>query len=98
MNNEQRHALATLSFNLVPVPDDVWHQPDSHVPELHKSVVDSIFDGVSMARYDLNGRPLGVVVQGPAGSGKTHMLSMVRQRTQQDETGYFFLVSLFSGS
>jgi hypothetical protein len=98
MNNVERHALSTLNFNLVPVPDDVWRESKTHVPELHKPVVDSIFDGVSMARYNPSGSPLGVVVQGPAGSGKTHMLGMVRQRTQQDETGYFFLVSLFSGT
>jgi hypothetical protein len=98
LTDTERHALSTLNFNLVPVPEDVWRPSENHVPELHKVVVDSIFDGVSMARNNPNGSPQGVVVQGPAGSGKTHMLGMVRERTQGDETGYFFLVSLFSGT
>ena len=86
MNEVERRALSTLTFNLVPVPDDVWRAPANHVPELHKPVVDSIFEGVSMARYEPGGTPRGVIVQGPAGSGKTHMLGMVRERTQRDET------------
>ncbi len=39
------------------------------------------------------GSPIGVALQGPPGSGKTHMLGWVRQHTQQ-LGGYFFLVSL----
>lgn len=97
MNPAERRALASLTFNLAPVPDDVWKPSPYHVPELHQDVVASIFDGVDLARSSTDGCPLGVVVEGPSGVGKTHLLGMVRERTQ-DEGGYFFLVSLLSGA
>ena len=92
----ERRALAALKFNLAPTPDDVWRPSPYHVAELHKEVVESVFDGVNLARSSDDSSPLGVVIQGPAGAGKTHMLGMVRQRTQNDG-GYFFLVSLLNG-
>jgi hypothetical protein len=89
-------ALAELRFNSAPTPDDVWKPSPFHVPELHKGVVDGIFDGVATARGSDDSSPLGVVVRGRSGSGKTHMLGMVRERIHRD-TGYFFLVSLLHG-
>ncbi|MEV4098261.1 ATP-binding protein [Streptosporangium saharense] len=37
--------------------------------------------------------PIGLVLRGQRGSGKTHLLGWVRERIQQDG-GYFFLISL----
>jgi hypothetical protein len=96
LTDAQRRALTALKFDLAPTPDDVWRPSPFNVPDLHKDVVESIFDGVSQARAADDGCPLGVVMQGPAGSGKTHLLGMVRARTQHDG-GYFFLVSLLNG-
>jgi hypothetical protein len=97
LSDAERRALAALKFDLAPTPDDVWRPSPFNVADLHRDVVESIFDGVSQARAADDGCPLGVVMQGPAGSGKTHMLGMVRARTQNDG-GYFFLVSLLSGT
>lgn len=96
MTDKLLSALAELRFNSAPTPDDVWKPSPFHVPELHKSVVDGIFDGVATARGSDESSPLGVVVRGQSGSGKTHMLGMVRERIHRD-TGYFFLVSLLNG-
>jgi hypothetical protein len=41
--------------------------------------------------------PLGVAITGQQGSGKTHMLGVVRSEVQR-RGGYFFLVSLLQGS
>ena len=42
--------------------------------------------------------PLGVALQGRAGSGKTHLLGAVRETIQRaDGGGYFFLVSMING-
>ncbi len=89
-------ALVGLRFNSAPTPDDVWKPSPFHVEELHKTVVDGIFEGVGAARRSDDSSPLGVVVRGQSGSGKTHMLGMVRERIHR-ETGYFFLVSLLNG-
>jgi hypothetical protein len=96
MIDAERRALASLKFNLAPTPDDVWRPSPFHVADLHKEVVESVFDGVNLARSPDDSSPLGVVIQGPSGAGKTHMLGMVRQRTQNDG-GHFFLVSLLNG-
>ena len=41
--------------------------------------------------------PLGVVVRGPAGSGKTHLLGQIRERVQS-AGGYFFVVELLDAA
>jgi Helicase HerA, central domain len=97
VNQDERKALSSLRFNSAPTADDVWRQLPFNVPELHRDVVDRVFEGVDLARRSADdSSPLGVVIQGPSGAGKTHMLGMVRERTQR-EGGYFFLISLLDG-
>ena len=97
MNEAERKALSALRFNSAPTADDVWRASPYHVEELHREAVERVFEGVDSARSDRAGSsPLGVVIQGPSGAGKTHLLGMVRERIQRDG-GYFFLVSLLNG-
>jgi hypothetical protein len=96
MKEDERAALAALRFNYAPTPDDVWRPSPYHVDDLHQEAVETIFEGVEIARSGDDSSPLGVVIQGQAGSGKTHMLGLVRERIQRD-AGYFFLVSLLNG-
>jgi len=93
---DERAALEQLSFNPAPTPDDVWRPSPYNVPELHERVVREILTGVNKARRDETATPLGVAMQGRAGSGKTHLLGAVREQIQRDG-GYFFLVNLISG-
>ncbi|MEE3919210.1 hypothetical protein V2I01_15175 [Micromonospora sp. BRA006-A] len=48
---------------------------------------------VDEAAANPHGSPLGLVVQGQRGSGKTHLLGVIRQQVQERD-GYFFLVGL----
>ena len=97
MRQDEREALNSLKFNSAPTADDVWRPSPHHVGQLHREVVERVFDGVDLARRSAeDSSPLGVVIQGPSGAGKTHMLGMVRERTQR-EGGYFFLISLLDG-
>ncbi|HEV2638093.1 MAG TPA: DUF87 domain-containing protein [Actinocrinis sp.] len=97
MTPDERRALSTLRFNSAPTLDDVWRPAPCHVAELHRGVVERVFEGVDLARRSAQqSSPLGVVIQGPSGAGKTHMLGMVRERTQR-EGGYFFLIDLLDG-
>jgi hypothetical protein len=98
MRAEERAALEAAMANLVPAPtpDDVWRPPRFDVRELHERVVREVLTGVNKARRHDDSNPLGVAVQGRAGSGKTHLLGAVRD-TIQREGGYFFLVNLVNG-
>ncbi|MGC4808501.1 helicase HerA domain-containing protein [Micromonospora sp. DT233] len=96
IGDDERTALEALTFNPAVTPDDVWRPAPHDVPELHERVVAEILRGVARARTDDTSRPLGVAMQGRAGSGKTHLLGAVRERIQRDG-GYFFLVNMVSG-
>ncbi|GAB7047198.1 helicase HerA domain-containing protein [Catenuloplanes indicus] len=93
MTEEERAALQALSFDWARVPDDVWRPSRFHVDGLHPAVVQTVVEGIADADRSTDRSPIGVALQGPPGSGKTHLLGFVRQHTQQIG-GYFFLVSL----
>ena len=93
MNEDERKALAALRFDWAPVPDDVWRPSPFHVEGLHQGVVNDVLAGMADAKASKDGSPLGLVLKGRRGSGKTHLLGWVRQQ-MQDQGGYFFLVSL----
>ncbi|WP_229072257.1 ATP-binding protein [Actinoplanes sp. DH11] len=97
MTEEERAALAALRFNWAPVPDDVWRPLPFHVDGLHAAAVRDVLDGVADARASSGASPIGLVVQGQRGSGKTHLLGWTRQQVQ-DQEGYFFLVSLLDAA
>ncbi|WP_328609597.1 DUF87 domain-containing protein [Amycolatopsis sp. NBC_00345] len=91
----ERAALAALRFNWAAVPDDVWRPPSFHVDGLHPAVVQVVRDGLADAVASDGASPIGLVLEGQRGSGKTHLLGWLRQQVQT-RGGYFFLVSLLS--
>ncbi len=93
MDEEHRRALSALRFNWAPVPDDIWRPLPFHVEGLHVPALRDISDGYAEANSSRDASPVGLVVQGQRGSGKTHLLGWVRQQVQA-QGGYFFLVSL----
>ncbi|MEU8242057.1 DUF87 domain-containing protein [Actinoplanes missouriensis] len=97
MEEQERAALAALRFNWAPVPDDVWRPMPFHVDGLHPAVIRDVLDGVADARTSDGGSPIGLVIQGQRGSGKTHLLGWVRQQVQE-QGGYFFLAGLLDGA
>lgn len=96
MSEQQRKALATLRFNSAETPDDVWRTSPSHVDGLHDKAVNRIRAGIADARGSTGPSPIGLVLQGRKGVGKTHLLGSVRRMIQR-EGGYFFLVELTTG-
>ncbi|GAA3563478.1 DUF87 domain-containing protein [Nonomuraea rosea] len=85
--------LAALSFNYTEGADDVWRRSAYHVEGLHGASTKILLDGLSAAASGHDASPIGVVVQGQRGTGKTHLLGWVRERAQR-EGGYFVLVGL----
>jgi hypothetical protein len=97
MEESERRALTALRFNWAPTPDDVWRPSPYHVDGLHREVTRTVLESVAEARDSVESSPVGVVVIGQRGAGKTHLLGAVRERVQA-EGGYFFLVSVMEAS
>ncbi|ETK31500.1 ATP-binding protein [Microbispora sp. ATCC PTA-5024] len=93
MTTGARRALAALRFNYAQAAEDVWRPSPFHVESLHRHTARLILDGLIEAEESDGASPIGIVVQGQRGSGKTHLLGWVRQKAHEEDA-YFFLVSL----
>ncbi|MBF8185187.1 DUF87 domain-containing protein [Nonomuraea sp. K274] len=85
--------LAALTFNYTESADDVWRPSAYHVEGLHGPATNIVLDGLAEAASRPDASPVGVVVQGQRGTGKTHLLGWVRE-TAQRQGGYFVLAGL----
>ena len=90
MSNEELTALAGLTFDWTRALDDVWTDQRYHVDGLHAVTAALIGSGIRTVTAD-GARPLGIVIQGQRGVGKTHLLGWTREQVQ-DAGGFFFLV------
>jgi hypothetical protein len=90
MGTEELNALSALTFNWTRALDDVWADQRYHVEALHAETADLIRQGIGEAAPG-DARPLGIVIQGERGVGKTHLLGWTREQVQR-AGGYFFLV------
>ena len=88
--NEELTALAALTFDWTRALDDVWTDQRYHVDGLHAVTAALIGSGIRTIAAD-GARPLGIVIQGQRGVGKTHLLGWTREQVQRDG-GFFFLV------
>jgi hypothetical protein len=86
-------ALGAIKLDWVHGLEDVWHASPVHVEGIHVEPRRRILG--ALARADTR-KPLGLVVQGQAGAGKTHLLGWVCQQVQE-LGGYFFLIGPVSG-
>ncbi|SNQ46961.1 conserved hypothetical protein [Frankia canadensis] len=86
-------ALAAITLGWVHDLDDVWHTSPVHVDGVHTQQRTRI-----LAKLDQTTarNPIGVVIQGQAGTGKTHLLGWTRQQVVA-RGGYFFLLGAPSG-
>src|SRR4051812_3319970 len=97
MSEQQREALAELRFNFVEAPHHLWHTSPYHVDGLHPEVERVVLRGVRDAEHSDGPSPIGLVLQGQKGVGKTHLLGWVRREVQR-RGGYFFFVEVRSGA
>jgi len=89
--DEELDALAALSFNWTLNREDVWAPSPYHVEGLHPGAASQIRRGIVAADASNGSNPLGVVLVGQRGAGKTHLLGWAREQVRQ-LGGYFFLV------
>ena len=98
MDPREREALSSLRLSWAPAADDLWHSQGAlHVPGFNDKALDDVMAAFADAGREQQSSPLGVVVQGPAGSGKTHLLGQVRERVQAAD-GFFFVVELLDAT
>ena len=91
----RQQALTDVQFNSAVTPDDVWSPLAFHVTDLHANVAAAITNRLREANRGR--KPIGVVLEGGRGVGKTHMLRWARQEVQRD-AGHFFLVKFLEGT
>lgn len=97
MDPQQREALRGLRLNWAMTLDDIWHPEGSHIGGLHDDALADVLAAYGDAAANANSSPLGVVIRGQAGSGKTHLLGQVRERVQ-GAGGFFFVVQLLDAT
>ncbi|TCO55828.1 uncharacterized protein DUF87 [Actinocrispum wychmicini] len=93
---EHLAALATLRFDWADTPDHVWRDSPYHVDGLHRDALAAVDVGIGDAAASDGPSPIGLVLQGPKGVGKTHLLGLVRRQAHA-ANGYFFLDDLTAG-
>lgn len=86
-------ALDAIKLDWVHGLEDVWRDSPVHVDGVHVEPRRRIL--AALERLG-DGKPPGIVVQGQAGTGKTHLLGWVRQQVEK-RGGYFFLIGPVSG-
>ena len=96
MKDRRREALAAIRFNVAEAPDHIWGDSPYHVDGLHEEIEQTIRDSINDADWSTGPSPLGLVLQGQKGVGKSHLLGWVRREVQH-RNGYFFLIALNSG-
>ncbi|MEU4564983.1 hypothetical protein AB0F72_41950 [Actinoplanes sp. NPDC023936] len=96
MRDDERRALEAVSFDWAPTPSRVWQPPEAHVTGLNEPVYRLIKGAFRDAGRAEEQSPLGIVVEGEPGSGKTHLLSWTRKHVQE-QGGYFLLAGLTRG-
>jgi hypothetical protein len=92
MNEEERRALESLTFNWTSALEDVWRPARYHVEGLHAEAASLLRQGIEEATASTErANPLGLPLQGERGAGKTHLLGWAREQVQA-AGGYFFLL------
>ncbi|RCG30022.1 DUF87 domain-containing protein [Sphaerisporangium album] len=98
MNEIEERALRAITrvLDWAPTAEHAWNAPPFHVEGMHPRAERLILDGIEEASHASRTSPLGVVIQGEGGVGKTHLLGWVRGQIAQ-AGGYFFLVDFSAG-
>ena len=86
-------AFRSVDFNWTRDLQSVWFDPPFQVNDVHGAIVDEIMEDFVAKTNDPNSNPVGRVVLGPAGAGKTHLIGTLRRRVW-DANGWFVLLDI----
>ncbi len=91
--NNLLNAFRSVDFNWTRDLQSVWFDPPFQVNDVHRAVVDEIMEDFVAKTNDPNSNPVGRVILGPAGAGKTHLIGTLRRRVW-DANGWFVLLDI----
>jgi len=86
-------ALRLANFDWTRQLRSIWRDPPYHVPSLHHALLDDLVEYFARKTLDRDpvDEPLGRLIVGPAGYGKTHLIGELRRRIWAME-GWFVLL------
>jgi hypothetical protein len=97
IDESQRKALLELRrLDWAPTQEDVWSPLDIHIDALNGEAGAAILRAYGEALTSTGRSPLGLVLEGQHGAGKTHLLRWAREQVQRGG-GYFFLLGISDG-
>jgi hypothetical protein len=88
-------AFNRVDFEWVRQLKSVWQDPPYHIDAFHDDVAKTIVEDYKIKTRKLTDAPLGHVIVGGAGSGKTHLIGTLRRRVW--EAGGWFVLLDFAG-
>ena len=83
-------ALCSVDFNWTSPLESIWQTPAYHHPGLHQAAQNVILQALSQIGKRPDAKPLGQVIAGSPGAGKTQLLAHLRASAQ--EQGAFFIL------
>ena len=88
------NVLEAADFDWVKHIDKIWGDDTTDIADIHLDVRKDFAKTVEkLVRQEDEASPLGWVVNGPGGSGKTHLLGVFRRETL-DRGGFFIIVDM----
>jgi DNA helicase HerA-like ATPase len=91
--SEPLRAFRAADFNWTRDLQSVWTDSSFQVDELHNDVVDELMEVFVSRTRNTTDNPIGRVILGQAGAGKTHLIGRLRQRVW-DADGWFVLLDI----
>ncbi|MEL6136207.1 MAG: DUF87 domain-containing protein [Cyanobacteria bacterium J06628_6] len=86
------NALQAVDFNWTTHINSIWKAPDYDVSDLHqRERAKLIAAAQQLQQANRRNSPLGQVVLGPPGAGKTHLLCAIRQQAMQRGIGFILV-------
>ncbi|KFI21611.1 helicase HerA domain-containing protein [Nitrosococcus oceani] len=76
---DEYRVLKTVNFDWTMQLQSVWRNSPLHVPGLHENLRTELMETLKERMGSQDQNPLGQIITGPAGAGKTHLLSAIRQ-------------------
>ena len=86
-------AFLEADFRWVSTLQSVWRDSPSHVEALQEAAANRIMAAFAALRHEDAENAVGQIVNGPAGSGKTHLIGTLRRRVWA-QGGWFVLVDV----
>jgi hypothetical protein len=91
--NASLKALRAADFNWTHDLQSIWSDPVFQVEDLHQSLINRIIDDFFTRTKTPTDNPIGQIILGEAGAGKTHLIGTLRRRVWR-ANGWFVLLDI----